>query len=125
MTQEEKYLVLRDLFPRVPYAVKCQFDLSVSGNKVYKTIVFDNELDDLHVYWIKEGLIKPYLRPMSSMTEEEEARYNLIQGMGHWTIDDGKLSDYADAIDWLNEHHFDYRRLIEKGLALEAPKDMY
>ena len=69
--------------------------------------------------------LKPYLRSISSMTEEEESEYNLIQGLSHWTADDGKMENYAESIDWLNSHHFDYRGLIEKGLALEAPKDMY
>ena len=47
------------------------------------------------------------------MTEEELAEYNKVE-----------LSDFR-RIDWLNAHHFDYRGLIEKGLALEMPKDMY
>ena len=122
MTQEEKDLVLRDLFPRVPYAVKCQFDLSVAGNEVYKTIVFDNELDDLHVYWIKEGLIKPYLRPMESMTEEEEEEYLSFYC---WGGDMTDKENVIDIVDWLNAHYFDYRGLIDKGLALEAPEGMY
>jgi len=56
--------------------------------------------------------IRPYLRSMSSMTEEEENEY--IDFLAMW-----------DAVDWLNEHHFDYHGLISKNLALEAPADMY
>lgn len=58
---------------------------------------------------------RPYLRPMSSMTEEEKRKY----------IDVTQVSNHCAAIDYLNVHYFDYRGLIEKGLALEAPKDMY
>lgn len=64
--------------------------------------------------------VRCYLRPMSSMTEEEKEE--LYQKTGF------KLDDYIfgiSAIDWLNAHHFDYRGLIEKGLALEAPEGMY
>ena len=49
---------------------------------------------------------------MSSITEEEDKEW--------WE----QHKDY-ESVDWLNAHHFDYRDLIEKGLALEAPKDMY
>ena len=63
--------------------------------------------------------IKPYLRPMSSMTEDEWDDFNNYRGV------DGILMPIANELDWLNAHHFDYRGLIEKGLAIEAPKDMY
>ena len=57
----------------------------------------------------------PYLRPMSSMTEEESTEYSRFS-----------LSRYnTECFDWLNKHHFDYRGLIKLGLALEAPEDMY
>ena len=32
---------------------------------------------------------------------------------------------FNELYDWLLKHHFDYRGLIEKGLALEAPKGIY
>ncbi len=80
-----------------------------------------------------EGLLvisdcKPYLRPMSSMTEEEENEFFQINFTGSDSDIYGKLFNvpYADeVINWLNAHHFDYRGLIPMGLALEAPKDMY
>jgi hypothetical protein len=67
---------------------------------------------------------KPYLRPMSSMTEEEDKEFAL------WQVEaanSGFLfpSNAANVVNWLNQHHFDYNFLIEKGLALVAPKDMY
>ena len=121
MTQEDKQLLIKDLCARLPYGViiRRSYTNSYVDFKLHK--ISDERINDLE----KIEECKPYLRPMSSMTDEEEARYNLIQGIGHWTADDGKLSDYADAIDWLNEHHFDYHGLIEKGLALEAHEGMY
>jgi hypothetical protein len=63
---------------------------------------------------IKEGW-KPYLRPMSSMTEEEDEEYRKRNLYGfHW-----------DFVDWCNSKHFDYRGLIKLGLALESPEVMY
>ena len=75
--------------------------------------------------------IKPYLRPMSSMTEEEfleyhNIKYNKVTYRDNWKrIDIGKFQNVGiipieEYLDWLNEHHFDYRGLIEKGLAIEV-----
>lgn len=68
--------------------------------------------------------IKPYLRPLSSMTDEEKKE---IQDK-HIVIainTSGKVETDANGFDWLNAHHFDYRSLIDKGLALEEPENMY
>ncbi len=77
-----------------------------------------NELDEFsHFLEYSEGKeFKPYLRPMSSMTKEELKEYE--NARDDWYDD---LKTY----DWLLAHHFDYRGLIEKGLALEAPERMY
>ena len=68
----------------------------------------------------------PYLRPMSSMTEEEKKEFALLQADFY---SNGFLypKQFAaiNMVNWLNAHHFDYRGLIEKGHALEAPDDMY
>ena len=128
MTTEEQKLVLKDLFARVPYAVKCQFNVGTEEEPIYKIVTFDNELDDLHVYWVKEGWFKPYLRSMSTMTEKERNEYLSIKMQECERVALAEV-DRPEAIsvviDWLNAHHFDYRGLIEKGLALEAPEGMY
>lgn len=67
--------------------------------------------------WYKVEFIKPYLRSMSSMTEEEEKQFQDVNLY--------ELPYMVEGLDWLNAHHFDYRGLIEKGLALEAPEGMY
>ena len=131
MTQEDKNLLLKDLCARLPYGVRMKgvnedFNLSTgtSPNRlsyVLNSVKFSTETD-----------FKPYLRPMSSMTEEEKEEW-------HDTFDSvqdyvPEADDYDDnwheqpgieSYDWLNEHHFDYRGLIPKGLALEATEDMY
>jgi len=87
-------------------------------------IVLD-PLNDAHNGYI----IKPYLRPMSSMTEEEKKEYNsVVFKHEFYNGDEENILYYEDfdyLMDWLNAHHFDYRGLIEKGLAIEAPEGMY
>ena len=147
MTQENKNLLLKDLCARLPYGLKCKIDLDALlevfpeygarlsyaatstgidlhakvGERVYtlfgipsKRHLYFLELDDFfNEYGVPVEYVKPYLRPMSSMTEEEKAYvYN-----GH--------IEFWIREDYCNKHHLDYRGLIPKGLALEAPEGMY
>ncbi len=144
MKQEDKQLLLVDLCSRLPYNVKCQFEDTIR--------VTDGESDPFYDYILsarnldlfinhKNFYIKPYLRPMSSMTEEEWEELNSIGYIvplydGCFGVDMRaycknnqphyrRFSDFSTIEDWLNAHHFDYRGLIEKGLAFEAPEGMY
>ena len=140
MTQEEKFLLLKDLCARLAYEVKVKYwpDSSVWGKHISPetclltmdilTSVFKRE-------YSKKACL-PYLRPMSSMTEEEFFEYRRIKFSKvtyrdeYKRIDVGKYHNVGiipidEYLDWLNAHHFDYRGLIEKGLALEAPEGMY
>jgi hypothetical protein len=65
--------------------------------------------------------IKPYLRPMSSMTEEEYKEFSVLAVGTH--LFKGPLIPSYDTLDWLNKHHFDYRGLIKKGLAIGVTKE--
>lgn len=106
MTPEDKDLLLKDLCARLPYGVKINYN-----GVVERTISLNLLLDFPFVN------IKPYLRPMSSMTEEEKVKLSLSQiyAFTHY--------NEIAKIDWLNEHHFDYRGLIDRGLAIEVTED--
>ena len=113
MTQEEKELLLKDICCRLPYGVKVQNTIN-------------GEVIDLktRMYCLPTALatnFKPYLRPMSSMTEDEEKEYNRLTPIVEVVFP----CDAYPLVDWLNKHHFDYRGLIPMGLALEAPEEMY
>lgn len=71
-------------------------------------------------------IVKPYLRPMSSMTPEEydSMRYEYTF-YGDSYIHNSEMLICGEVVDWLNKHYFDYRGLIGKGLAIEAPEGMY
>ena len=134
MTQEEKFLLLQDLCARLPYGVKVKDELG----RINKLGIRNADLvrlyyNDFSIYGEK-ALSLPLLRPMSSMTEEEKAELKAITDEfgDNWleaaTPEERWKCTFLNSsneIDWLNAHHFDYRGLIEKDLALEAPNDMY
>jgi hypothetical protein len=119
MKPEDKQLLLKDLCARLPYGVivYLKYDENTS-------ITREMGLGSLHDIMFDSAAGKPYLRPMSSMSEEEDKEFGLLQ-TDFYT--DGFLYPIAalNLIDWLNAHYFDYRGLIEKGLALKAPEGMY
>lgn len=120
MNEKDKELLLKDLCARLPYDVKIQVyyeDIAGSGYFDETVWLIDND-EPFHVNdrWIEN--IKPYLRPMSSMTGEERRTYDIL------ACDFDGIS-MANSVDWLHAHHFDYRGLIERGLAIEAPNGMY
>lgn len=124
MTKEEKQLLLTDLCARLPHGVNLHiefYDLQGDGKLASRDIeltpnniayCFDNS------HWVS---VKPYLRPMSSMTEEEKDELlNLRKEMNM------HMHPWIDRIlDFYLSHHLDWRGLILLGLALEAPEDMY
>ena len=137
MTQEDKQLLLRDLCTRLPYGVRARFCDGVKEgiDDVWDIDMFSGAINADYII----DDVKPYLRPMSSMTEEEKKELKsatcpkgtgyfdeqyLICPMSHF----GEHISYdfmSDILDWLNTHHFDYRGLIEKGLAIEVSKNIY
>ena len=149
MVQEDKQLLLKDLCSRLPYGVKVLADLdkTFDGGCVGIVCTIEPYVGEKFPHLKGEYLlyqrgcltplildeVRPYLRPMSSMTEEEKEYIKNRWCYNDWDID-GPSSlwhekiDVEDAdgiIDYFNEHHLDYRGLIPMGLALEAPADMY
>ena len=126
MTQEDKELLLKDLCARLPYGVifKDEFDENLQEIHYIKNEdIFSKNYSHLP-YWIET--IKPYLRPMSSMTEEERNLIRKYCDEHDRLIYDIGVSGQAHSkniVDWLNAHHFDYRNLIEKGLAIEVTEN--
>ena len=134
MTQEEKKLLLKDLCARLPYGV------IIGYNNDGCSSTRELGLGSLHDFMFDNAELKPYLRSMSSMTEEEKEEFNKLKQFSVTVVmpngvsrikptyivdleDDGDGINYL--YDWLNSHHFDYRGLIEKGLAIEALEGIY
>ena len=126
MTQEEKELLIKDISARLPYhPIVHIHDIDVID---YDNYLYPDYIEKMMSYSMT---LKPYLRPMSSMTKEEKIDYErlcsycLEQDTVNYNITTLDRTQLVYVIDWLNAHHFDYRGLIEKGLAIEAPEGMY
>ena len=122
MTQEDKELLLKDLCARLPYGVKVESVFINADNKKRKSCGIEI-FDATCILMIRDGFgeFKPYLFPLSNMTKEEWEDYQKIK-MIDWVHGDinGTFINAGSIVDWLNAHHFDYRGLIEKGLAIDA-----
>ena len=138
MGKKDKELLLKELCARLPYGVICywrigsELTLNLSEYNGQLTCINKVEIEDSSDYYydcyfnicndsngnsfqnedVPIEIVKPYLRPMSSISSLISAK--------EWTSLGG-----IDLIDWYNANHIDYRGLIEKGLALEAPEGMY
>jgi hypothetical protein len=125
MTQEEKELLIRDLSARIPYKVKASYygtDEEMECTDIVEGIIIENNDAEIIIgqYGLSIEKVKPYLFPLSSMTEEQEAEYNSLCEVctNDWGND--MYFDTIDSVDWLNKNHFDYRGLISMGLAIDA-----
>ena len=143
MTQEEKQLLLKDLCARLPYGVQCSCTWShevpngTTGcvQELSTFLIDEIEIMDNPEYDCQICDVKPYLRPMSSMTDKEEDElytamdwYGEIDEAGNvYTKGQEKVyrETFYEYTDWLISHHFDFRGLIPMGLALEAKEGMY
>ena len=138
MEEKNKQLLITDLCARLPYGVWVEC-CGVSGklDNIWLTHFYNggNTVVDVNGNtdffhdsdYFDITKIKPYLRPMSSMTEDEEIEFCMTVFDTVLRITEKKHTCLVsfEQINWLNAHHFDYRGLIEKGLALEAPEGMY
>ena len=160
MTEEEKQLLFKDLVARLPYTPmvnlrgKAGYDRKLVSVHRYTTrnefeiVVNSDDDEDYMPHNFEIEIVKPYLRPMSSMTEDERKELsNLVNNELNgnqedddclpWVLYDSTgiknqtggerfyFNEMSIIYDWFNEHHFDYRGLIGMGLALPAPKGMY
>ena len=124
MTQEERMLLIKDLSARLPYAVTVEHtsgfrgtlhDMTVhhmydDNDNVYDAICYTDffgDEDDIYIEYFK-----PYLFPLSSMTEEQRDVIDLIASNSNTVL--------SDVVDFYNKNHFDFRGLIPKGLAIDT-----
>lgn len=142
MTQEYKELLLKDLCARAPYGVKFRhkyidnfFHESYTSSTLIGVLppyrIIHSTLTGNEYLRIEEDEVKPYLFPLSSMTDEQKEEYRKVCGLdteilSKHPMDGSPFPALYNSQDWLDAHHFDYRGLIEKGLAIDATgKNIY
>ena len=134
MTKEDKDLLLKDLCARVPYGVVVNISYNKeNGSSDRLRLCSEGDLplnaDLLNLFIEQEIFLKPYLRPMSSMTEEER-KYIIDECCIHETILPGGISHALMPalaakilINFYNKKHLDFNGLIQNGLAIEVTED--
>ena len=142
MEQKDKDLLLKDLCGRLPYGVKCYIP-EANDTSILAAVLEDGE-NTLFNFWEDERKIqywyqlyisefKPYLFPLSSMTEEQKREYYSLKHevpVCHYeygdVVEEFELYDSPESFEYLIENHFDYRGLIPMGLAEDATdKNIY
>ena len=147
MAQENKELLLKDLYARLPYGVKGKCELDASYDTPFDT-VFQTHKFNAEVYGIKEDLLlvtpliedndeqtyaeeeiadgvsildfTPYLLPMSSMTDAEKEEYCQLQQRVIYNSKGHVNEDVTKYINWCYKKHLDINNLIPIGLAIDA-----
>ena len=143
MTNKDRKLLVLDLSSRIYYGVKPQVHLQY-GDNGHKEGIYDAELNTIDslgfcdvTYYDENGKtrdwtfaideVKPYLRRISEITEKELLDLENETGAKFYDYhisfpDDTYYTyecDWVQVFDWLNKHEFDYRNLIDLGLAIE------
>ena len=114
-----KELLIKDLSSRLPYDVKVLYDNKVFSIDYVSSKYEEIKLDTCDNYTLDVSDVKPYLFPLSSMTEEQK----MFLKQQDWCIaisTSGTVETTVEGIDWLNKNHFDYRGLIPMELAIDA-----
>ena len=137
MTQENKELLLKDLCARLPYNVICQVEFRENGKYNSKVMLLSGIFTDEAYFTTKGGSIysneyKPYLFPLSSMTEEQLFEVQEILGKNEIKIEDDFLRivdsdrntisylEILALLEWFYKNHFDVNNLIYMELAINA-----
>lgn len=146
MKQEDKELILKDLYARLPYGVRIkhkEFDIDATRyylDNIYRSGRVCLSFLEREGAGLRTGIEfmdfdkgdKPYLFPLSSMTREQREELKTILGESVSFADynnsfydmfgynEVSMFSILKAIEWLNKNHFDYRGLIKKGLAIDA-----
>ena len=131
MTQEDKELLLKDLCARLPYGVKVEYKNEIFDVEHVSPMYEEVKLDTYETWTIDVSDVKPYLFPLSRLNSLTDEQKKTLKVLCDWNDEEADAQSIlvlyqkhfvmkSDVIDWLHKNHFDYRGLIEKGLAIDA-----
>ena len=127
MTQEDRELLIKDLSARLPYGVKAEYKNEIFGIEYVSPMYEEVKLDTHETWTVDVSEVKPYLFPLSSMTEEQKQEYTYI--MNYISPDDTDnwkegefiyVEQFTQLMHFYHKNHLDYRGLITMGLATDA-----
>lgn len=136
MEQKDEELLLKDLCTRLLHNIKAHHPYfgTVEIVEIHEHSIGFKTVKEGRFGLVDVSVIKPYLRKLSSMTEEDcislsrDTSLNIRASNGDIYFphtEDNTLFNWNKVFDWLNANHFDYRGLIPMGFAIEAPEGMY
>jgi hypothetical protein len=119
ITQEDRDLLINDLCARLPFGIKVLYDTQIFEVQYIEPMYEEIKLLDNERYTLSIDEVKPYLFPLSSMTEEHQREE-------YYICKEYIIGYESNLIDFYNKYHYDYRGLIPKGLAIDATnKNVY
>lgn len=120
MTQEDKELLLKDLCARLPYEVKIQVSYEECSGYFDEIVYAVDNCGSFHINDRCIEYIKPYLFPLSSMTEKQKEEYCSLQQKVIYNNKGLVNSDVMEYVNWCYKNHIDINNLIPMGLAIDA-----
>ena len=123
MTQKDKELLFRDLCARIPYNVKCynsKYRPDLAEEIICITVNYNHPCVQLGTYLYKLEQVKPYLFPLSSITEAQKEEYCSLQQKVIYNNKGLVNSDTMEYVNWCYKNHIDINNLIPRGLAIDA-----
>ena len=123
MTQKDKELLFRDLCARIPYNVKCynsKYRPDLAEEIICITVNYNHPCVQLGTYLYKLEQVKPYLFPLSSITEAQKEEYCSLQQKVIYNNKGLVNSDTMEYVNWCYKNHIDINNLIPIGLAIDA-----
>ena len=128
MTEQEKQLLIKVLCVGLPYETKVEVCIKDKNIKSIDCVKYNTIGTYIGLLDEEKFSVKPYLRPLTSMTEEERNEYLSIKMQEAERVALAEIyrpEAISEIMDWMDSHHLDYRGLIPMGLALPAPEGMY
>ena len=128
MTEQEKQILIKVLCVGLPYETKVEVCIKDKNIKCIDCVKYNTIGTYIGLLDEEKFSVKPYLRPLTSMTEEERNEYLNIKMQEAERVALAEIyrpEAISEIMDWLDSHHLDYRGLIPMGLALPAPEGMY
>ena len=131
LSEEDRILLTRDMSSRIAFGLRVDLDLDkgfiATLNKLDVQPLYDHSNTVKRVYSFVDELdcyfdinrVRPILKKMGNIEQRDLDDYRKYTSNQDATIDDILRMDRLETFEWLTSRFFDFRGLIEKGLAID------